>query len=59
MSINHLKSMAKIAVLWITIIGFNRCLLAQSYFPLGIWNYDVTGPEYRVWYNTDRDPSLF
>jgi hypothetical protein len=49
MSTNHLKSILKMAILIVIAISFNRCILAQTtYFPLGIWNYDVTGPEYRV-----------
>lgn len=55
MSTNYLKSILKIMVLFLTMIGLNHCLLAQTYFPLGIWNYDVTGPEYRVWYANEMN----
>ena len=55
MSTNHLKSILKMAILIVIAISFNRCLLAQTYFPLGIWNYDVTGPEYRVWYPNEMN----
>jgi tetratricopeptide (TPR) repeat protein len=48
LSKKYLRLSIGVVIFWLFLMCFNHCLLAQDFFPLGIYNFNVWGVEYTL-----------